>query len=153
MDQHRRAHRQSVRHALSRLCAGCLLAALGTAVMDAQAEDFVINVPVELEAMEPDVHTVQVSCYVHATGDGDAARLGEGEASLPMPESGDFNGVVRVPIVLLPGKERRDARGYVCSLMFPGGSTMEAERDRGTPGAQPSPGTLPVLQIRGSLPR
>ena len=76
MDQHRRAHRQSVRHALSRLCAGCLLAALGTAVMGAQAEDFVINVPVELEAMEPEVHTVQVSCYVHATGDGDAARLG-----------------------------------------------------------------------------
>ena len=70
-----------------------------------------------------------------------------------MPESGDFNGVVRVPIALLPGKERRDARGYVCSLMFPGGSTMEAERDRGTAGAQPSPGTLPVLQIRGMLPR
>ena len=68
-------------------------------------------------------------------------------------ESGDFNGVVRVPISLLPGKERRDAHGYVCSLMFPGGESMETERDRGTQGAQPSPGTTPVLQIRGVLPR
>jgi hypothetical protein len=59
---------------------------------------------------------------------------------------------VRVPISLLAGKEREEARGYVCSLMFPGGSTMQAERDRGTPGAQASPGTTPVLQIRGSLP-
>jgi len=126
---------------------------MGAAVAGAPAEDLVINVPVELEAMEPEVHSVQVACYVHASGDGAAARMGEGEARLPMPESGDFNGVVRVPIALLPGKERRNARGYVCSLMFPGGSTMEAERDRGTPSAQPSPGTLPVLQIRGMLPR
>jgi hypothetical protein len=153
MDQHRRTHRQSIRHALSRLCACCLLAAAMGAAAGVQAEDFVINVPVELEAMEPEVHIVQVSCYVHAIGSGDGARLGEGEASMPMPESGDFNGVVRVPIVLLPGRERRDAHAYVCSLMFPGGATMEAERDLGRPAAQPSPGTMPVLQIRGLLPR
>jgi hypothetical protein len=151
MDQHRRAHRQSIRHAL-RVGAGILLAAAlhGAA---AHAEDFIINVPVELEAMEPEVHTIQVSCYVHASAGGDAMRVGAGDASVPMPESGDFTGVVRVPITLLPGKERRDAHGFVCTLMFPGGASMETERDRGTPGAQPSPGTTPVLEIRGVLPR
>jgi len=147
MDQHRRGHRQSVCHALS---AGAL-ALVACAAGAARAEDFIINVPVELEAMEPEVERVQVSCYVHGASDG--VRIGRGEASVPMPEGGDFSGVVRVPIVLLPGKDRQDARGYVCSLMFPGGSTMEAERERGTPGAQPSPGTTPVLQIRGQLPR
>jgi hypothetical protein len=147
MDQHRRGHRQSIRHALSVFVAGGL--ALSCAA--ARAEDFVINVPVELEAMEPDVHSVEVSCYVHGASDG--VRIGRGDASVPMPEGGDFSGVVRVPIALLPGKDHRDARGYVCSLMFPGGSTMEVERDRGTPAAQPSPGTTPVLQIRGQLPR
>ena len=124
--------------------------ALSCAAGTARAEDFVINVPVELEAMEPDVHSVDVSCYVHGASEG--VRIGRGDASVPMPESGDFSGVVRVPIALLPGKDPRDARGYVCRLMFPGGSTMEAERDRGTPAAQPSPGTTPVLQIRGQLP-
>jgi hypothetical protein len=109
-------------------------------------------VPVQLEAMEPEVRTVQVSCYVYAGGGSDGVRVGEGEASVAMPETGDFDGVVRVPISLLAGKEREEARSYVCSLMFPGGSTMQAERDRGTPGAQASPGTTPVLQIRGSLP-
>ena len=117
------------------------------------AEDIVINVPVELEAMEPQVHTVQVSCYVHGSGGSEAPRLGSGEASVPMPESGDFSGIVRVPVSLLPGKERRDAAGYVCSLMFPGGTTMQEERERGTPAAQSSPGTTPVLEIRGLLPR
>ena len=146
MDQHRRAHRQSIRNALSAIA----LAVAGCAVTVARADELVINVPVELEAMEPEVHTVQVSCYVHGASDG--VRLGRGEASVPMPESGDFSGVVRVPILLLPGKDQQDARGYVCSLMFPGGSSMEAERDRGNPGAQPSPGTTPVLQIRGVLP-
>ena len=146
MDQYRRAHRQSVRDALSAIA----LAVAGWATA-AGVDDFIINVPVELEAMEPEVHSVQVSCYVHGASDG--VRIGYGDAGVPMPESGDFSGVVRVPISLLPGKDHRDARGYVCSLMFPGGSTMEQERDRGTPGAQPSPGTTPVLQIRGQLPR
>jgi len=154
MDQHRGRHRQPVCHALGRLAAGIgLAAALIGAAAAAIAEDIVINVPVELEAMEPEVHTVLVSCYVHGAAGSDGPRIGFGEASVPMPESGDFNGVVRVPITLDAGKERREARGYVCSLMFPGGATMEAERDRGTPGAQPSPGTTPVLQIRGALPR
>ena len=56
-------------------------------------------------------------------------------------------------LVLSQTEDRRDARGFVCSLMFPGGSTMEAERIRGRPGAQASPGTTPVLHIRGRLPR
>jgi hypothetical protein len=133
--------------------AGALAAALSSAAAAVRAADFVINVSVELEAMEPQVHSVQVSCYVHATSNSAGARVGAGEASVAMPEDGDFTGVVRVPIALLPGKERREARGYVCNLMFPGGETMEAERDRGTPGAQSSPGTTPVLQIRGLLPR
>ena len=150
MDQHRRGHRQPIRHALSVCAAGALAVALSCAASAVRAEDFVINVPVELEAMEPEVHTVQVSCYVHAASDG--VHVGKGEASVPMPEGGDFSGVVRVPISLLAGKDRRDAKGYVCSLMFPGGATMESERDRGTPGAQASPGTTPVLQIRGVLP-
>jgi hypothetical protein len=146
MDQHRRAHRQSIRDALNAMA----LAVTCCAAAGARAEDLVINVPVELEAMEPEVHSVQVSCYVH--GEVDGVRMGYGDASAPMPEDGDFHGVVRVPIVLLPGKDSRDARGYVCSLMFPGGTTMAQERDRGTPGAQPSPGTTPVLQIRGVFP-
>ena len=154
MDQHRRTDGQPGRHALSRIRACVLIAgAINTAAAVAQHEDFVVNVPVELEAMEPEVHTVQVWCYVHTAGSGEGERLGEGEASVPMPESGDFSGVVRVPIALRPGKDPREARGYVCRLMFPGGSTMEAQRDRGTPSAQPSPGTMPVLQIRGLLPR
>ena len=152
MDQYRGRDGQSIRHALSLFIWGVLAAALDCAAVSARAEDFIVNVPVQLEAMQPEVHTVQVSCYVHAGGGSERVRIGEGEASVAMPESGDFDGVVRVPISLMAGKARDEARGYVCSLMFPGGSTMQAERDRGTPGAQPSPGTTPVLQIRGSLP-
>jgi hypothetical protein len=154
MDQHRGRYRQPIRHALRHAAVGAwLTSALVGGAAGAIAGDFVVNVPVELEAMEPEVHTVQVSCYVHGAAGTDAPPIGSGEASVPMPESGDFNGVVRVPITLQQGKERREARAYVCNLMFPGGSTMEAERDRGTPGAQASPGTTPVLQIRGVLPR
>ncbi len=150
MDQYGRCHRQPIRHALSAIAAGALAVALSGAAA-VRGEDLVINVPVELEAMEPEVHSVQVSCFVYAATE--SVRIGAGEAGVPMPEGGDFSGVVRVPIALLPGKDRRDARGYVCSLMFPGGSSMEDERDRGTPAAQSSPGTTPVLHIRGLLPR
>jgi hypothetical protein len=60
MDQHRRAHRQSIRNALSAIA----LTVAGCAAIVAHADDLIINVPVELEAMEPEVHAVQVSCYV-----------------------------------------------------------------------------------------
>jgi hypothetical protein len=117
------------------------------------AEDFVINVPVDVQDMDSSVRQVQVSCYVHAAEAGEGEHLGMGVAAVPMPDSGAFTGVVRVAIDVLPDKDAQRARGYVCTLMFPNGLSMEAERDRGTPGAQSKPGTLPVLQIRGSLPR
>jgi len=118
-----------------------------------RGEDFVINVPVDVQEMDPSVQQVQVSCYVHAAETGDGERIGSGTAVVPMPEGGAFNGVVRVAVAVLPDKDAQRARGYVCSLMFPNGLSMETERDRGTPGAQPKPGTSPVLQINGILPR
>ena len=122
--------------------------------MLAWCEEFVINVPVDVQDMDPIVYQViEVSCYVQAAESGDGERIGVGRATQSMPEGGTFSGVVRVPIDVLPGKDPSRARGFVCSLMSPDGLTMEVERDRGTPEAQVKPGTSPVLQIRGALPR
>ncbi len=142
----------TVRWALSGpICAVAVL--LMTGLAPCWAEDFVINVPVDVSDMEPDVQQVQVSCYVHATENEDGERIGVGIGVAPIATTGEFNGVVRVPIDALPGRDVNRAQGFVCTLMFSNGLSMETERDRGTQGAQVKPGTSPTLQIRGALPR
>jgi hypothetical protein len=116
-----------------------------------------LKVSVNVAGLTPVIAKIVVSCLVaSSSGDG----IAKGEASIAPDRSGNFNGVVSVPINILGNHQTIAAFSqvgmYFCSLGLQDRSMPPVQTSAGVSGApqwaQPKSGTPFTGSIQGSIP-
>jgi len=126
----------------------CVLAVAALMPVQAQAQAFMFNVPLDLKSIHPKYTVVKVTCTV----EGGETFVGVGENQVNLI-AGGFNGIVSVPVDPGPGKSLLDARGYTCEASYctsQAGLCTPAFR-QGSPETMAQPGAPFTPRVSGSI--
>lgn len=116
----------------------------------AQAE-FTLNVPVEVQALMPEINTYQVLCYLHVgPTQTDPNGDGVGHTYFDVDADGNFSGVVTVEVDTEDGVSPNSITRYTCQLNFDGARPgyLQTSDERWLT----KPGTEAVTLVEGSIP-
>lgn len=129
-------------------CARVILITLLALPIPTWAAAFILNVPVNINNLPPDITELRVVCGVETEP---FTYMAKGFTVITIPSSGSYNDTVRVETHFVSGMARAIASSYRCQLWASDTLTVVNQIDRFNPLYMPPPGVANVLIVRGSM--